>query len=116
MATGISTLSSLFTDGTKQMTDTKQPDQETLFEFPCEYPIKIVGKQHDGETKVDFEKEVVAIFEKHFDTLKEGAIEMRHSAKGNYASLTITVMAESKAQLDALYQELTSHHLVVWAL
>ena len=89
---------------------------ETLFEFPCKYPVKIVGKQHQGETEIDFEQEIVDIFHKYFDTLEEGAVETRPSGKGNYLSITVTVTAESKEQLDALYQDLTAHHLTVWVL
>ncbi len=91
-------------------------NEDSLFKFPCQYPIKIVGKQHDGETAVDFEKEVIAIFHKHFDQLKESAIESRPSGKGNYLSLTVTITAESKEQLDLLYKDLTEHHLTVWVL
>lgn len=94
----------------------EQDKQESLIEYPCKFPIKIVGKQHDGETEVDFEKEIVTIFEKHFDKLEENAVRKRESEKGTYLSLTVTVMAESKEQLDAVYQDLTDHHLTHWVL
>jgi putative lipoic acid-binding regulatory protein len=91
-------------------------EKESLFKFPCKYPIKVVGKQPKDETETDFEKAVIAIFNNHIKVLDESAIEKRTSKDGNYLSLTVTVDAESKTQLDALYKDLTEHHLTVWVL
>lgn len=99
------------------MSDTPDEQQsETLFKFPCEYPVKVVGKQHKDETVRHFELAVLSIFEKHFEKIHEDAIEKRHSKDGNYLAITVTVTAQSKAQLDELYKDLTAHELVVWAL
>lgn len=78
-------------------------NEETSLTFPCEYPIKIIGPACDH-----FEMVALNIVHKHVPHLSETAISLRKSAAGKYASLTVTFTAESKAQLDALYQELTA--------
>jgi putative lipoic acid-binding regulatory protein len=80
---------------------------ETLLEFPCDFPLKIMGA-----TAPDFAQTIVAIVLKHAPDFDVAAIEMRPSKAGNYLSLTCTVRAVSQAQLDALYRELTSHPMV----
>lgn len=84
---------------------------EKIWNFPCEFPIKIVGK-----TGSEFESFVLTTIHKHFPDLKENAIEMRPSKDGAYLSITATVLATSKEQLDAVYLELTSNKLVLFAL
>lgn len=84
---------------------------DTLFEFPCEYPLKVMGRRTD-----DFRSLVLGIVQKHAGSVDPGAIVERPSKDGNYLSLTITLRAESKAQLDALYRELTSCERVLVAL
>jgi putative lipoic acid-binding regulatory protein len=53
--------------------------------------------------------EVVRRFAPDFDP---ATVEMRASSGGKYVSLTCTVNATSKTQLDNLYRELTAHPLV----
>lgn len=92
------------------MTDsTQQP--ETLLEFPCQFPVKIMGLRTD-----DFAQKILEVILRHDPTFDGSTIEMRPSAKGTYLSLTCTVHATSKAQLDGLYRELSSHPLVKVAL
>ena len=79
--------------------------------FPCVFPIKIMG--HHGD---DFESAVLNIIHQHFPTLREDAIHTKLSKNEKYASITVEVNANSKAQLDALYQELTAHQAVLYAL
>jgi len=77
---------------------------ETLLEFPCDFPLKIMGATRDG-----FAQAIVEVVIKHDPGFDAAAVEMRPSKAGNYLSLTCTVRATSKPQLDALYMELTSH-------
>ena len=84
---------------------------ETLFEFPCQFPIKIMGQASDV-----FEAEVVQIIRKHVPDLGENAIKRRESAKSNYAALTVTITAHSREQLDAIYMDLTASEHVIMAL
>ncbi|VAW87862.1 Proposed lipoate regulatory protein YbeD [hydrothermal vent metagenome] len=78
-------------------------DQETLFEFPCEFPIKVMGEAAD-----DFDAHVVSIIRKHVTDLPEGAARSRTSSGGKFQSVTVTFTATSKAQLDAIYMALTA--------
>ncbi len=85
--------------------------QDSPLTFPCEFPIKVVGYAGDA-----FESAVIAIIERHAAGQEPPAITTRHSRKGNYSSITILLQAESRAQLDAIYQELTACKEVVMAL
>ena len=80
---------------------------DTLIEFPCDFPLKVMGKAEDG-----FAQAIVEVVVRHAPDFDAGNMEMRPSKAGNYLSLTCTVRATSKAQLDALYRELTSHPMV----
>ena len=79
----------------------------TLLEFPCEFPIKIMGARVD-----DFAQTVLDVVLRHAPDFDAATMQMRPSSKGNYLSITCTVNATSRAQLDALYVELSSHPLV----
>ncbi len=79
----------------------------TLLEFPCDFPVKVMGARSDG-----YAQAVLEIVLRHAPDFDAAAMEMRASGKGNYLSLTCTVRATSKAQLDALYRDLTAHPLV----
>lgn len=81
--------------------------EETLLEFPCDFPLKIMGARRD-----DYAQAVLEVVLRHFPDYDAAAMEMRVSAKGNYLSLTCTVRATSKRQLDDAYRELTAHPLV----
>jgi putative lipoic acid-binding regulatory protein len=80
---------------------------ETLLEFPCDFPIKVMGAAQDG-----FAQAIADVVRKHAPDFDAATMEMRPSKAGNYLSLTCTIRAVSQAQLDALYRELTSHPLV----
>ena len=81
--------------------------KDTLLEFPCDFPLKIMGKAHD-----ELAQSVLTIVTRHAPDFDGATMEMRSSSGGNYLSLTCTVIATSKPQLDALYMELTAHPLV----
>ena len=84
------------------------PEQkETLLEFPCAFPLKIMGLA--GGALADT---VLEIVRRHAPDFDGATMEMRASSGGKYVGLTCTVVATSKPQLDALYMELTSHPLV----
>lgn len=81
--------------------------KDTLLEFPCEFPLKIMGKADDGLAQVVLD--IVTVHAPDFDGV---TMEMRASSGGNYLSLTCTVIARSKPQLDALYTDLSGHPLI----
>lgn len=80
---------------------------ESLLEFPCDFPLKIMGAANDG-----FAQAVAEVVIKHAPDFNPATVEMRPSKAGNYLSLTCTVRAVSQAQLDALYMDLTAHPMV----
>lgn len=84
---------------------------DTLLEFPCDFPLKVMGRAES-----DFDALVVAIVRRHVEDLREGAVSSRESRKGNYVSVTVTIQAESQAQLDSLYHELSAHERVLMVL
>jgi len=86
-------------------------EQETLLQFPTDFPIKIMGERRD-----DFAQAMVDLVLRHAPDFRPETVEMRASRNGNYLSLTVVVRATSKAQLDALYREITAHPWVKMAL
>ncbi len=84
---------------------------ESPLKFPCEFPIKAMGKS-DCELDII----VVEIIRRHAPDLAEGAIRTRDSREGNYISVTVTVNATSRAQLDAIYQDLVDCEAVIMAI
>ena len=86
-------------------------EQETLFEFPCEFPVKAMGKSGD-----QLEIVVLEIINRHVPDLSEGAIKFNRSSNGKYTSITITITAQSKAHLDKIYMDLTSCEHVLYCI
>lgn len=89
----------------------EQDQQETLLEFPCDYAIKAMG-----ETSEQLDAVVVEIVRRHVEDITEGAVSTKQSSGGKFTSITVTIRATSKPQLDAIYQELTSHELIKYVL
>ncbi len=83
----------------------------SLIEYPCEFPIKIFGLQQAG-----FAQAVLEVVTKHDPGFLAATMEMRASKNARYISLTCTVQATSREQLDALYQELCDHPSIVMVL
>ena len=85
--------------------------EDSLLEFPCDLPIKVFGKNEEG-----FKARVVEIFSSHFDTPSTSDVREQLSRNSGYASLTITIRAETRAQVDALYEELTANEEIMMVL
>ncbi|MCP4812310.1 MAG: DUF493 domain-containing protein [Planctomycetaceae bacterium] len=86
-------------------------EEETLLEFPCEFSIKAMGV-----ATPEFDALVAEIVRQHAPDLGEGAVRTRPSSGGKYLAVTVTINATSKEQLDAIYQALTDHKLVLMSL
>jgi putative lipoic acid-binding regulatory protein len=84
---------------------------ESLLVFPCAFPIKVMGLTQD-----DFAQTIVSVVQKHAPDFDPATLEMRASTAGKYLSLTCTVNATSREQLDDLYRELSSHPMVTMVL
>ena len=70
-------------------------------EFPCEYPIKVLGR-----SSATYHEVILEVFERHAPGFDRQTIEVRDSRKGTFTSLTITITATGKEQLDALHRDL----------
>jgi putative lipoic acid-binding regulatory protein len=86
-------------------------EPESLIEFPCDFPLKIMGKTQDG-----FAQAIANVVVRHDPQFDPATTEMRASKHGKYLSLTCTVRATSREQLDALYRDLCDHPMVVMVL
>lgn len=84
---------------------------ESLLAFPTQFPIKVMGK-----TEPTFAQTVLGIVMRHAPDFQAETVEMRGSREGRYVSLTFTINATSREQLDALYRELSEHPMVAMVL
>ena len=89
------------------MSTPELPQQETLLEFPCAFPLKVMGLANDALAQT-----VLEVVLRHAPDFDGATMAMRASSGGKYISLTCTINATSKPQLDALYRELSGHPLV----
>ncbi len=86
-------------------------NDETLLEFPCDFPIKMMGRDTP-----EFHSAARKIIEKHAGPLDDNAIQSNLSRNGRFVSITVTVNARSQQQLDDIYREVTAHEDVLMAL
>jgi uncharacterized protein len=86
------------------LSDDVEGDRGSLIEYPSAFPIKVMGLNVDG-----FEQAVVDIARRLDPSFDPATIERRASTGARYLGVTITVTATSRAQLDAIYRELTAH-------
>ncbi len=83
------------------------PRQESLIEYPSQFPIKVMGQKADGLVHA------ISLIAQQFDPAFDAStIELRESKGGNYLGITITVTATSREQLDELYRTLSTHPMV----
>ena len=80
---------------------------KSLFEFPCSFPVKVMG-----EVLPEFESAIFETVRKHAPDTEPHHITTRPSSKGNYTSATVKVNVDNQEQLDNIYRDLTSHELV----
>ena len=85
--------------------------EASLLEFPCDFPLKIIGIQQPG-----YAQSILEVVKRHAPDYDGAEMEMRPSSKGKYMSLTCTIVATSRSQLDSLYQALCDHPMVVKVL
>ncbi|HSB49674.1 MAG TPA: DUF493 domain-containing protein [Burkholderiales bacterium] len=82
-----------------------------IVEYPCDFPIKILG-----HTRAGFAQSILEVVKRHAPEFDGAAMEMRSSRRGKYLSLTCVIRANSREQLDGLYRELCDHPMVVMVL
>ena len=92
-------------------TATPMEPTTSLIEYPCDFPIKIMGKSVEG-----FAQNIADVVLQHAPDFDLSSMEMRTSSTAKYISLTCTIRATSQVQLDALYRDLCDHPMVVMVL
>jgi uncharacterized protein len=85
--------------------------ETSLIEYPSEFPIKIMG-----HTQAGFAQAILEVVTRHAPDFDGATMEMRSSKHGKYLSITCTINATSREQLDAVYKELCDHPMVVMVL
>jgi putative lipoic acid-binding regulatory protein len=84
---------------------------ESLIEYPCKFPIKVMGSKVDGLVHA-----IVAVTRQFDPDFDASTVELRESKGGNYLGVTVTVNATSREQLDELYRTLSTHPMVKMVL
>ena len=85
--------------------------EPSLIEYPCEFPIKIMG-----HTRTGFAQAILEVITRHAPDFDGATMDMKSSKQGKYLSITCTINATSREQLDAAYKELCDHPMVVMVL
>ncbi len=86
-------------------------DDPQGFEFPCDYEIKAMGLD-DGS----FHEVVIEIISRHCGSVRHETLRSRNSRGGKYVSVSLVIEADSREQLDAIYDDLTAHDKVLMRL
>jgi len=84
---------------------------ETLLEFPCKFPIKMMGRADAG-----FNDLAVRLIERHAGPVAADCVQSVQSRNGNFLSVTVTIDAQSQQQLDSIYNDLSNHEDILVAL
>ena len=84
---------------------------ESLLDFPCRFPIKVMGRDTP-----EFRPEILAIIAEHAGEIHNDDVRMQQSSKGSFLSLTVTITAESRQQLDDVYAALQAEEQVMMVL
>lgn len=83
-----------------------QTDSGGPIQFPCRFPIKAIGKREAVQTQVR------AAVARHVPATDLLGLQTRPSRGGRYLAVTVTILARSRPQLDALYQDLNAQSAV----
>lgn len=86
-------------------------NQDSLIEFPCDFPVKVMG-----ENREEFAPMIAEIARRHFGDVDHSACSSRPSSNERFVAVTIVVPAQSQTQLDGFYAELTTTDQVIMAL
>lgn len=86
-------------------------DDESPLDFPCEFPIKAMGR-----TDADLAGVVWGIVTRHAPATPADALRTTPSRHGRFVSVTVTITAQSRDQLEAIYRELQAHHDILATL
>jgi putative lipoic acid-binding regulatory protein len=85
--------------------------EQSVLEFPCDFPIKMMGRDTS-----EFRRTARGLVENHAGVVSDSAVQVAVSRNGRFVSVTVTITAMSQQQLDAIYQDVSSHDDVLMAL
>ena len=77
-----------------------QPEPPKI-EFPCDYPIKVIGK-----AAPDFKDFVIKTISVHAPDLDPSQVEINPSRNGKFVSVRLSIVATGKPQLENLFEDL----------
>ncbi len=83
-----------------------QPEPPKI-EFPCDYPIRIMGDAHD-----EFIDRVFDIMLEHAPEIQRDKVKTRPSSKGTFVSVHIVIRATGEDQLQAIHASLQAYESV----
>ncbi len=86
-------------------------EDETLFEFPCRFPVKAMGRDAEG-----FPAHVMKLVAAEVGEIKHEDVDIRSSSQGRFLSVTVTFTAQNREQLDAVYRNLTASERILLVL
>jgi len=86
-------------------------EEPPKIEFPCDYPIKILGDAHE-----EFSETVLSIVKGHAPDMDETKIKIKESSKGRFVSVTVVIRATGERQLKAIFAELKTIDIVKMVL
>ena len=82
--------------------DNLHVDEDSMkIEFPCDYPIKVMGRDVD-----DFSATILEIIRRHAPDLRDENISFRPSRNKNYLAVNVLIFATGTKQLQALFKDL----------
>jgi putative lipoic acid-binding regulatory protein len=86
-------------------------EEEAGLQFPCAFQVKAMG--HDDGA---FSDVVINIISQHCEHIDHNSLSTRPSRTGKYVSVSITIEAQNREQLDNIYDALTAHEKVLMRL
>ena len=89
----------------------EEKSRESLIDFPCKFPIKILGKDNDV-----FENTVSQIMIKHGQKYSEFSVKKNNSKNKNYIALTWIVNVNNQDELDNIYKDLSKDKNILFVL
>jgi putative lipoic acid-binding regulatory protein len=85
-------------------------ESTSLFKFPCQFPIKAMGK-----ADIELDLLVMDLIQPHITAPEKTVLKTRASKNGQYLAVTVMIEASSQAQLDAIYRQLSAHPSILMA-
>ncbi len=86
-------------------------EDSVTIEFPCEYPVKVMGKNVP-----EFSEVVLEIIRRHAPDLRDENVGFRPSRNNNYLAVNVIIYATGTQQLQALFDDLKASGLVYMVL